>query len=116
MIKDFPDLETSLVASVITEAPTIASAIGTLQRIREENRNLQAARYKLLTSQREESSRVRQENDRLRLQLERSHAAVQELLEREYPRLDTRVVAVTFRDSNYDATFTRRVLASLSDF
>ena len=116
MINDFPDLKSSLIASVLMEAPTIASAIGTLQRIREENHNLQTARYKLLTSQREESSRMRQENDSLRLQLERSHAAVQEMLEREYPRLDTRVVAVTFRDSGHDATFTRRVLASLSNF
>ena len=98
------------------DAPTIASAIGTLQRIREENHGLQAARHNLLTNQREESSRIQQENDRLRLQLERSHTAVQDLLEREYPKLDSRVVAVTFRDSGYQIAFTRRVLASLSDF
>ena len=116
MIRDFPDLDTSLIASVLMDTPTIASAIGTLQRIREENHNLQAARYKLLGSQPEESSRMTQENDSLRLQLERSHVAVQDLLEKEYPRLDTKVVAVTFRDSGYNVAFTRRILASLSDF
>ncbi|KAL8791681.1 MAG: hypothetical protein Q9195_005688 [Heterodermia aff. obscurata] len=112
MMEDFPDLERSLIASVLTDAPTIASAIGTLQRIREENHNLQAAKCKLRTSERE----MRQENEGLRMQLETSHAAVQDLLGREYPRLDTRVVAVTLRDSGYDVAFTRRVLGCLLDF
>ncbi|CAF9938936.1 MAG: hypothetical protein HETSPECPRED_001428 [Heterodermia speciosa] len=116
MVKDFPDLESSLIASVVMDAPTIASAIGALSRIREEDRNLQAARYKQLAGPRDESSRTQQGNDSVRLQSERSRAAVQDLLESEYPRLDTRVVAVTFRDSGYDLTFTRRVLTCLSDF
>ena len=116
MIKDFPDLDISLITSVLKDAPTIASAIGALQLIREENHALQAARYNSLRSPREESSSTPQENDSLRAQLERSHAALQDLLEREYPRLDAKVVAVTLRDSGYHIEFTRRILASLSEF
>ena len=50
----------------------------------------------------------------LRQQLDRSQATIQDLLESEFSTLDTKVVAVTLRDYEYDVAATREVLKTLS--
>lgn len=114
--QEFPDLDTALVASVLIDAPNVASARGTLRRIREENNNVRIAQDKLISRHREENSQMQRENNSLRQQLSRSNTAIQDFLEREFPRLSSQVVAITLRDHNYDVTGTREVLRRLSDF
>lgn len=113
---EFPDLETPLIASVLIDAPTVASARSTLKRIREEITNVRIAREKHSSRDRAENSQINRENEDLRQRLIRSQAAIQNVLEREFPRLSAQVIAITLYDHDHDVQSTREVLRSLSDY
>lgn len=113
---EFSDLDTPLIASVLIDALSVESARSTLRRIREENTNVRIAREKHNSRGRAENLQVNQENENLRQRLIRSQAGIQILLEREFPRLSTQVVAITLYDHDYDVQSTREVLKSLSNY
>ncbi|KAG7009651.1 hypothetical protein G7Y79_00002g007660 [Physcia stellaris] len=113
---EFSDLETPLVASVLIDAPNIERARSTLRRIREETSNVRIAREKQNSRDRAENLQMNQENEYLRQRLIRSQAEIQNLLEREFPRLSIQVVAITLYDHDYDVQSTREVLRSLSNY
>ena len=113
---EFSDLDTPLIASVLIDAPNVASARSTLRRVREENTNVRVAREKQYSRDRAENSQINQENENLRQRLLHSQAAIQSLLEREFPRLSTQVVAITLHDHDHDVRSTREVLRSLSNY
>ena len=113
---EFSDLDTPLIASVLIDAPNVASARSTLRRVQEENTNVRVAREKQYSRDRAENSQINQENENLRQRLLHSQAAIQSLLEREFPRLSTQVVAITLHDHDHDVRSTREVLRSLSNY
>ena len=130
--KFFPDLEPDIVASVLLNAKDAATASDMLREIQEGKIAANATRHQALSPPADGPLLRQQEQDTLRQQLDLSQATLRELLEedlptlmqqltrslleREFPKLDTKVVAVTLRDHDNDVARARQALKSLLEY